>query len=119
MKKQIINTSGSASMFPSHRKQTATNFHFSLLSFLLLVFIAVPLYSQISNVDIAVRLYQQKKYAEAGALFEAQINAGSRQKEVYLGAIDCFIQIKNYDKTLILTQKALNLNRALGLGFSP
>lgn len=106
-------------MFPSHRKQTATNFHFSLLSFLLLVFIAVPLYSQISNVDIAVRLYQQKKYAEAGALFEAQINAGSRQKEVYLGAIDCFIQIKNYDKTLILTQKALNLNRALGLGFSP
>ncbi len=80
----------------------------ALVPFLILLLaMQAPAFAQTADLQKAATLYTSGKYEEAGKLFESIINAGNASKEVYSGAIDCALKLKQYGKASALTESAL------------
>ena len=65
--------------------------------------------AQQNEYERGVELHRQKKYAEAGTIFESLINSGLRQREIFFATIDCFMKIKYFQKSLEITEKAVEV----------
>lgn len=78
-----------------------------LFGLFLFVFTAPLIFAQTGEFQRGVTLYQQGKFAEAGAIFEQLIQKGNAGQEVYEGAVDCALKTSSFTKAISLIEKTI------------
>lgn len=73
----------------------------------LFIFTSPLLLAQQGEFQRGVQLYQQGKFAEAGAIFEQLIQKGNAGQEVYEGAVDCALKTSSFTKAISLIEKTM------------
>ncbi|WP_236972472.1 tetratricopeptide repeat protein [Membranihabitans marinus] len=79
----------------------------SIFSFILWT-ISLPIYSQ--NPQLAMHYYSRGEYEKAATIFQELMVKQPRQSIFFERLVDCYNQLREYDKSLELVQQKINQN---------
>ncbi|MBE2279697.1 MAG: tetratricopeptide repeat protein [Ignavibacteriaceae bacterium] len=77
-----------------------------MLKKLFYFFLFTPIiFGQNYELQIAIDNYNNGKFSEAVSVFQKYIDSGSKEKDIFLAASDCYIKLNNYPKAISILEK--------------